>query len=158
MVYSPSGHRESLNLPPSGWIDIPATGEARGHWIPAEGEQARNMLTALRSRYSVDAKQIFVVSPFRDVADGIERLLREFPGVLGGTVHAVQGKEADVVLFILGGNPGQPTREALGRRASQPGERRGQPRTPPSLRHRRPHRMVQVPLLRHLVQLLGVGA
>jgi len=49
-----------------------------------------------------------VVSPFRDVADGIERLLREFPGVRGGTVHAAQGKEADVVLFILGGNPAMP--------------------------------------------------
>ena len=108
MVYSPSGQRETLNLPPSGWINIPATGKARGHWIPAEGEQARNMLTALLSRYGVDAKQIFVVSPFRDVADGIERLLREFPGVLGGTVHAAQGKEADVVLFILGGNPASP--------------------------------------------------
>ncbi len=109
MVYGTSGQREPLTLPPSGWIDIPATGDARGHWIPAEGEQAQKMLRALRSRYGVDARQIFVVSPFRDVADGIEKLLREFPGVRGGTVHTAQGKESDVVLFILGGNPAKPS-------------------------------------------------
>ncbi len=108
MVYGVSGQREPLAAPPSQWIDIPATGGARGHWIPAEGEQARKMLGALRSRYDVDARQIFVVSPFRDVAYGIEKLLREFPGVRGGTVHAAQGMESDVVLFILGGNPAKP--------------------------------------------------
>src|SRR5450631_2531377 len=62
MVYGTSGQREHLTAPPSGWIDIPATGDARGHWIPAEGEQARKMLSALRSKYDVDARQIFVVS------------------------------------------------------------------------------------------------
>ncbi len=108
MVYGPSGQREPLTAPPSEWIDIPATGDARGHWILGEGEQARKMLRALRSKYGVDATQIFVVSPFRDVADGFEKLLREFPGVRGGTVHTAQGKESDVVLFILGGNPAKP--------------------------------------------------
>jgi len=108
MVYGLSGQREPLTAPPSEWIDVPATGDARGHWIPAEGEQARKMLRAMRSKYGVDARQIFVVSPFRDVADGIEKLLREFPGVRGGTVHTAQGKESDVVLFILGGDPAKP--------------------------------------------------
>ena len=108
MVYGTSDQREPLTAPPSGWIDIPATGDARGHWIPAEGEQARKMLRALRSKYDIAARQIFVVSPFRDVADEIEKLLREFPGVRGGTVHTAQGKESDVVLFILGGNPAKP--------------------------------------------------
>jgi hypothetical protein len=108
MVYGISGQREPMTAPPSEWIDIPATGDARGHWIPAEGEQARKMLKALRSKYGVDARQIFVVSPFRDVAYGIEKLLLEFPGVRGGTVHTAQGKESDVVLFILGGNPAKP--------------------------------------------------
>jgi superfamily I DNA and/or RNA helicase len=86
---------------------MPATGDARGHWIPDEGEQARKMLQALRSRYDVDARQIFVVSPFRDVANEIDALLQEFPGARGGTVHKAQGKESDVVLLILGGNPAQ---------------------------------------------------
>jgi superfamily I DNA and/or RNA helicase len=66
------------------------------------------MLRALQSKYGVDAGQIFLVSPFRDVADGIEKLRQEFPGVRGGTVHTAQGKESDVVLFILGGNPAEP--------------------------------------------------
>jgi hypothetical protein len=108
MVYGPLGQRERLEIPPSGWMDIPAAADARGHWMPAEGEQARKMLTALRSRYGVDAEQIFVVSPFRDVADGIEKLLRDFPGVRGGTVHKAQGREFDVVLFVLGGDPAKP--------------------------------------------------
>ena len=75
MVYGTSSRRETMAAPPSGWIDIPATGDARGHWIPAEGQQARKMLLALRERYDVDARQIFVISPFRDVADGIQALL-----------------------------------------------------------------------------------
>lgn len=108
MVYGTSSRREPMAAPPSAWIDIPATGDARGHWIPAEGDQARRMLRALRSKYGVDASEIFVVSPFRDVADGIQTLLREFPGARGGTVHTAQGKESDVVLFILGGNPARP--------------------------------------------------
>ena len=108
MVYGTSSQREPIAAPPSDWIDIPAAGDAQGHWIPAEGRQARKMLLALRSNYGVDARQIFVVSPFRDVAVGIQTLLQEFPGVRGGTVHTAQGKESDIVLFILGGDPAQP--------------------------------------------------
>jgi len=108
MVYGTSSTREPMAAPPSKWIDIPAAVEAQGHWIPAEGERAREILYALRSKYGVDASQIFVISPFRDVANGIRTLLRDFPGVRGGTVHVAQGLESDVVLFILGGNPARP--------------------------------------------------
>jgi superfamily I DNA and/or RNA helicase len=108
MVYGTSCQREPLAAPPSTWVHVPATGEAQGHWIPAEGRQARKMLQALRLKYDVDAKQIFVISPFRDVADGIENLLRDFPGVRGGTVRTAQGKESDVVILILGGDPARP--------------------------------------------------
>lgn len=105
MVYGTSSRRAPMEAPPSAWIDIPATGDSRGHWIPAEGVQARKMLQALLSRYGVDARQVFIVSPFRDVANEIDALLQQFPGVRGGTVHKAQGKESDVVLLILGGNP-----------------------------------------------------
>jgi hypothetical protein len=108
MVHGTSSQREPMAAPSSRWIDMPATGEARGHWIPGEGEKARKVLRALCSQYGVDARQIFVISPFRDVATGIQTLLREFPGVRGGTVHTAQGKESDIVLFILGGNPARP--------------------------------------------------
>jgi superfamily I DNA and/or RNA helicase len=66
------------------------------------------MLIALQQRYNVNPERIFVLSPFRDVADRIERLCRDFPGLRGGTVHTAQGKEADVVLLILGGDPRKP--------------------------------------------------
>jgi superfamily I DNA and/or RNA helicase len=97
------------------WLDVPTAESGAGsgsgsvgHWVPAEGEQARKVISALLSRYGVSPKEIFVLSPFRDVATGIERIRREFRGVRGGTVHTAQGKEADVVVLILGGHPRMP--------------------------------------------------
>jgi len=62
----------------------------------------------LCSRYDVDPRQIFVISPFRDVANGIRAMLPEFPGIRGGTVHTAQGKEADIVVLVFGGSPARP--------------------------------------------------
>jgi superfamily I DNA and/or RNA helicase len=60
--------------------------------------------------------QIRVISPFRMVA-GLAMKMREsvFPEVSGqdrekciGTVHTMQGEEADVVILVLGGDPSRP--------------------------------------------------
>jgi len=59
-------------------------------------------------RYGVEPSQIFVLSPFRDGADRIEEFCDEIKGLRGGTVHTAQGKEADVVILILGSNPNKP--------------------------------------------------
>jgi hypothetical protein len=107
MVYGTNSGRKPLAAPPSAWLHI-AAGESQGHWVPAEGAQARKVLVALQSRYNIDPAQIFVLSPFRDVASHIERLLQDFPGARGGTVHTAQGKEADVVVLILGGDSAKP--------------------------------------------------
>lgn len=53
---------------------------------------------------------IFVLSPFRVVASGARRIIRELApkhvAVRAGTVHAFQGQEADVVVLVLGSAPG----------------------------------------------------
>jgi superfamily I DNA and/or RNA helicase len=51
---------------------------------------------------------IFVIAPFKDIADQIQRFKRRFPGLRGGTIHTAQGKEADVVILVLGGDPAKP--------------------------------------------------
>jgi superfamily I DNA and/or RNA helicase len=48
------------------------------------------------------------LSPFRDGDNEIQKFISEEPGLRGGTVHKAQGKEADVVIFILGSNPNKP--------------------------------------------------
>lgn len=92
--------------PDSHWIDVQAqTGE--GNWVPEEGEAARRLVQYLRAEHGVVPKDIFLISPFKDTATQ----LRAMAGELGldaaktGTVHTTQGKEAAVVILVLGGNP-----------------------------------------------------
>lgn len=53
---------------------------------------------------------LFVLSPFRAVAEGAGRIIRELNlrdfNARAGTVHTFQGQEADVVILVLGSIPG----------------------------------------------------
>ncbi|WP_169811707.1 ATP-binding domain-containing protein [Nocardia sienata] len=49
-----------------------------------------------------------VISLFRDVAREISRRGRAYPGLTAGTIHTAQGKQADVVILVLGGDPARP--------------------------------------------------
>jgi len=88
---------------------------SNGHWIPAEGAELRSLLSQLRDA-GVAAAQIRVISPFRMVAGQAMKVHESvFPKVSGpdrekwvGTVHTMQGKEADVVILVLGGDPDRP--------------------------------------------------
>lgn len=51
---------------------------------------------------------MFVLTPFREVARHLHALRRRYPGVRTGTVHTAQGREADIVILVLGGDPGRP--------------------------------------------------
>jgi hypothetical protein len=104
MVFGTVSPADPLDVTESKWIDVPSDAP-EGHWIPLEGARARWILTALTDRGGVDPERIFVLSPFRDVAHHIDIICREFPGVRGGTVHTAQGKEADIVVLILGSDP-----------------------------------------------------
>jgi hypothetical protein len=96
------------------WRDI-RSAASDGHWIPAEGEELRSVLSQLRDA-GVAAAQIRVISPFRTVVSQAMKVHESiFPEVSKqirerwvGTVHTMQGKEADVVILILGGDPDRP--------------------------------------------------
>lgn len=100
-------------LGPSRWFNI--DGDAASKWCPAEGDQVVALLTII-AEAGVHAPNIFVITPFRIVAQELRRRLEAEPqlfaafGVDGrewlrdrvGTIHTVQGREADSVILVLG--------------------------------------------------------
>ncbi|MEU9207786.1 AAA domain-containing protein [Streptomyces sp. NPDC048415] len=95
--------------PRSCWVHV-ATAEAEGHWIPEEGRALRRILQKLRDDGGVDlARDVYVISPFRAVVAGARKSCRDLlPDGRVGTVHTTQGKEADVVILVLGTDPRRP--------------------------------------------------
>lgn len=101
-------------LGPSRWFDI--VGSAQDKWCPEEGEHMLSMiLTALD--HLEDAPDIYVISPFKIVAQNAFRMLNRQSAAFKakgiakpykwlesrvGTVHTFQGKEADTVILLLG--------------------------------------------------------
>jgi hypothetical protein len=89
--------------------------DPHGKWSKPEGEILANLLRE-HVREGGTMEQIFLISPFRDVASGVYRTLREIASDIGlsgraldryiasraGTVHTAQGKESDGLIFILG--------------------------------------------------------
>ncbi|MEV0844852.1 AAA domain-containing protein [Streptomyces sp. NPDC049954] len=73
-----------------------ATGEGPAAQDAAGGESAQE----LRRRLN---ETVFVVSPFREVVNGIGRVAGDrLDPRRYGTVHTAQGKEADIVILVLG--------------------------------------------------------
>ncbi len=89
-------------LPPSKWVDVPSGSGNSGHWIPAEGDMTVTIIDYLLNKQSVKQKDIYVISPFRDVVKGLNNILERYKDIQRGTVHTVQGKEAEVVILVLG--------------------------------------------------------
>lgn len=96
-------------LPKSRWIHIDSMeASIHGHWIPEEGNSAK-LLVAKLVEQRMDPKSIFVISPFRSVVSKLTEELGDiFKSINIGTIHTTQGKEADVVIMVLGGNPQSP--------------------------------------------------
>jgi AAA domain len=113
----PAPPDESFPLGKSRWVNIAGECES-GHVVR---EQCEYVLGRLReaARAGDFHKRLFVISPFRDVADELTRLVvgRRHEWLPGrqteeavkrwarrsiGTVHTFQGKEADVVILVLG--------------------------------------------------------
>ncbi len=112
---------------PSCWLDVPAgwgggggagamgrrgpVSGARGggveagdgHWREAEGARLDALLAHLHAE-GYPFSELFVVSPFRDVARHLQQRARHpaHHGMTGGTVHTIQGREADAVVLVLG--------------------------------------------------------
>ncbi|WP_369363647.1 DEAD/DEAH box helicase [Streptomyces sp. CG4] len=91
-------------LPRSFWWDVRSQ-ESTGKWVPAEGEALVDAVNRL-FREGLPKDELYVISPFRDVAARAAQTLR---GMVApdrvGTVHTAQGKEADVVIIVLGTHP-----------------------------------------------------
>ena len=72
------------------WIDVSAE-EWIGNYNKAEGEVVKELLAG---ELAGENYNIRIITPFKDVC-------RNLKGA--GTIHTMQGKEADVIVFVLGG-------------------------------------------------------
>jgi AAA domain len=100
-------------LGPSAWLDI--DGSATSKWCPDEGEVVVKMLKHL-ARAGLRKPDIYVITPFRIVAQELQSRISAEPGLLEqlgvddhtwlrdrvGTIHTFQGKEAEAVIAVLG--------------------------------------------------------
>jgi superfamily I DNA and/or RNA helicase len=97
------------------WIDVRSNSNG-SNWIQAEGDMLGEVLVSMRDNGGVQSSQIRVISPYRIVAEeSREIFLTVFPEVTDddldqwiGTVHKMQGREADAVILVLGGDPDKP--------------------------------------------------
>lgn len=102
MVYgtpTPNPQKETCASLPTGWIH--ASGTSQGNWVPAEGKALRELLAQLRAD-GVEVNDISVITPFKDVRNNLEQIVGN--KMVFGTIHTMQGKEAPVVIMVLGGN------------------------------------------------------
>lgn len=93
-------------LPPSKWVDVVGSG-SQGHWIPDEGYQLDRILSTLAD-LEFGMSEVMVIGPFRDIARQIRSKARQHPGLVAGTIHTAQGKQADIVILVLGSAPDRP--------------------------------------------------
>ncbi len=98
-------------LGPSGWIDV--AGAASDKWSAEEGREAVALIERIVTAGLTP--DLYVVTPFKQVAERLRWMIRESAtlksGIAGledwsrthvGTIHTVQGREAEAVIFVLG--------------------------------------------------------
>lgn len=100
----------------SAWLDVPASA-SNGQVVPDEMKCLEAQLLKLRANWPTtkddERANVFVISPFKKVAEECSILFKrlamykkDWP-VDWGTVHRFQGKEAEIVIIVLGSAPGQ---------------------------------------------------
>lgn len=116
MVHAPtacSDNEIEQIIGPSAWFDI--CGNADSKWCPAEGDLVVELLQHL-AEARVTEPDLFIITPFRIVAHELRRRLeretrlfaalnidvRKWVDARIGTIHTVQGREADSVMLVLG--------------------------------------------------------
>lgn len=104
MVKATQDRETETYLGKSTWFSITAkSAVVNKHVLEDELKLLREKIKELRANGYT--KEIFVISPFRSVADACKNDFKTFEGVFCGTIHKFQGKEAEVVFLILGGDP-----------------------------------------------------
>lgn len=99
--------RAEIGIRPSMWLDVVTNTaeQADEHWLPAEGERLKELLAELAANGTDIKGGILLLSPFRSVARQLSRLAKPYQDIQVGTIHVAQGKEADIVIVVLGGHP-----------------------------------------------------
>lgn len=97
-------------LAPSHWVDEPADTPG-SHLQHGQIDRLEKALAYLRTR-GIDGSDVIAISPFRAVADRLASLAGHYPGLRAGTIHTAQGREAPVVILVLGGDPDSPGAKA----------------------------------------------
>jgi hypothetical protein len=88
------------------WADEPAS-RPGSHLQPNQIGRLERALGYL-SDHGIEASDVIAISPFRAVADQLGSLISKYPGLRAGTIHTAQGREAPVVILVLGGDPNKP--------------------------------------------------
>lgn len=86
----------------SGWIDVGTGTVHEGHAIVEELQVLADLLAQL----TLSSGRVFVISPFRSIAEICKREHNDHSHVECGTIHTFQGKEADIVILVLGTHAG----------------------------------------------------
>jgi AAA domain len=100
---------DSLTAPrivASYWADEPASSPG-SHLQPNQIDRFQRALAYLKSQ-GIEASDIIAISPFRAVADQLRSVIPDNRGLRAGTIHTAQGREAPVVILVLGGDPDKP--------------------------------------------------
>jgi superfamily I DNA and/or RNA helicase len=84
----------------SEWLD--STGEATDKFVKEQAELLKHLISERLRENPELAKNIYVISPFNNVAGRLANELIAFKDVNVGTVHKFQGKEAKIVYLVLG--------------------------------------------------------
>lgn len=88
-------------LGPSSWFHVNGENVENKQIIREEIELLKEKMAKIGKE-----KNVFVISPFKSVADRCRmEMQRNFPNVKCGTIHTFQGKEADIVILVLGSDP-----------------------------------------------------
>lgn len=84
------------------WYDI--KGKSNDKYIEEQGDELLNKIKKLIQKDISLKENIFVITPFRNVAKKLENKLKEidFSKQNIGTVHTFQCREASIVFFVLG--------------------------------------------------------
>jgi superfamily I DNA and/or RNA helicase len=93
-----AGTAGSNPLPASTWIDIRGITVIEGHALHEELEAVRALLQQLVTHEG----KIFIISPFRTVAKSCYDQFQKRGRIECGTIHTFQGREADMVILVLG--------------------------------------------------------
>lgn len=88
------------------WADEPASSPG-SHLQPSQIERLEKALAYLND-HGIPPSEVIVISPFRAVADRLRSLIPKYQGLQAGTIHTAQGREAAVVILVLGGDPSKP--------------------------------------------------